>query len=54
MRRPMVDNKGRAVSWTFNEVCLVCLSQTWSAQWIGVVVTNMKVISSLGEHDQRI
>lgn len=22
MRRPMVDNKGRAVSWTFNEVCV--------------------------------
>lgn len=22
MRRPMVDNKGRAVSWTFSEVCL--------------------------------
>lgn len=24
MRRPMVDNKGRAVSWTFSEVRLVC------------------------------
>lgn len=23
MRRPMVDNKFRAVSWTFSEVCVV-------------------------------
>lgn len=25
MRRPMVDNKGRAVSWTFNEVYLLLI-----------------------------
>lgn len=37
MRRPMVDSKGRAVSWTFNEVrrlFSILLPDTWRTNQI--------------------
>ena len=62
MRRPMVDNKGRAVSWTFNEVCLfvtntggVCTeSVLLGTASCSRIQANMKVISSAGEHYPRV
>ena len=35
MRRPMVDSKGRAVSWTFNEVHPF-VTNTWHTDYVGV------------------
>ncbi len=44
MRRPMVDNKGRAISWTFNEVSLVC--ECALTAWRSHIDANLKLISS--------
>lgn len=61
MRRPIVDNKGRAVSWTFNEVSLSVIN-TWSYVLSRCCLrqphihtdANVKHILSPGEHYPRV